>query len=552
MSADRGGGREVAYRIFAAEYDDASLSHTESDEERAPNYVITPTGARVNRLFAVGTLTEVTQVNDEMVRARIVDPTGAFVVYAGQYQPDQLAFLARVDPPAFVALTGKARTFEPEDGDRVYTSVRPESLAIVDGDTRDRWVVDTAERTLDRIRTYAAAAGLDVLGRDLEAALDEAGVDSSLATGIPLAQDHYGTTPGYLAGLRDLALDAAAVVAGDLNEVEPMDLTPEAAGTAAVTFADLADGLDAEVADALQVVTDRVKTPPTEPVDATVAEPETAGTTGSGAEPADASVTETEPSVDDEADFELGETSVAETQPVVDEETGDDEHGDVETIERADESVTESDEIESTEFDDIESTESDEIESTESDDGTTETDVGESAVGDEDELGDFESGDLGSGMYEMDDEERAEIEAEFGTEFATGTEIDDPGEADIDVPDPDEMESSDEMASEPKTESEVESDVESDVESEAEPDVESEAEPDVESEAEPDVDVDLDEYVVEKMRELDDGPGADRTEVIETVVADTGASTDDVEDAIQDALMGGQCYEPEDDTLKAI
>ena len=550
MSTDRGGGREVAYRIFAAEYDEASLSHTESDEERAPNYVITPTGARVNRLFAVGTLTEVTRVNDEMVRARIVDPTGAFVIYAGQYQPDQLAFLERVDPPAFVALTGKARTFEPEDGDRVYTSVRPESLAIVDGDTRDRWVVDTTERTLDRIRTYAAAAELDVLGEDLEAALDEAGVDSSLATGIPLAQDHYGTTPGYLAELRDLAIDAAVVVAGDLNEVEPMDLAPEAAGTDAVTFADLADGLDAEVSDALQAVTDGVKSPPTEPVDATVAEPETAGTTGSGAEPADAPVTETEPSVDEEGDSELGEPSVAETQPVVDEETeddehGDDEHGDDETIETAGRNATESDDVESTEFDDIESIESNDIEPTETDDvSPTETDVGESAVDDEDELGDFESGDLGSGMYEMDDEERAEIEAEFGTEFATGTEVDDPGEADIDVPDPEEVESSDEMAPESKTESGVESDVESD----AEPD----AEPDAESEAEPDADVDLDEYVVEKMRELDDGPGADRTEVIEAVVADTGASTDDVENAIQDALMGGQCYEPEDDTLKAI
>jgi len=92
-------GRELAYRLFAAEYDDASFSYAESDEERAPNYVITPTGARLNRVFAVGTLTEVTSVNDEMVRARVVDPTGAFVVYAGQYQPDELAFLEGPNHP---------------------------------------------------------------------------------------------------------------------------------------------------------------------------------------------------------------------------------------------------------------------------------------------------------------------------------------------------------------------------------------------------------------------------------------------------------------------
>ena len=62
--------RETAYRVFAAEFDDTTLSYAESDEERAPNYVVTPTGARVNRLFVVGVLTEVEQVNDDVVRDR--------------------------------------------------------------------------------------------------------------------------------------------------------------------------------------------------------------------------------------------------------------------------------------------------------------------------------------------------------------------------------------------------------------------------------------------------------------------------------------------------
>src|SRR6056297_3710147 len=78
MSADEqggAGGREVAHRLFAAEYDEADFSYSESDEERAPNYVVTPTGARVNRLFVVGVLTEVEQVNEDVLRGRIVDPT---------------------------------------------------------------------------------------------------------------------------------------------------------------------------------------------------------------------------------------------------------------------------------------------------------------------------------------------------------------------------------------------------------------------------------------------------------------------------------------------
>ena len=45
-SEDQGGAgrREVAYRLFAAEFEDADFSYSESDEERAPNYVVSPTG----------------------------------------------------------------------------------------------------------------------------------------------------------------------------------------------------------------------------------------------------------------------------------------------------------------------------------------------------------------------------------------------------------------------------------------------------------------------------------------------------------------------------
>ncbi|MEF8827278.1 MAG: hypothetical protein V5A27_13210, partial [Halapricum sp.] len=56
---DAVGRRETAYRLFATEFEESDFSYAESDEERAPNYVVTPTGARVNRLFAVGVLTEV-------------------------------------------------------------------------------------------------------------------------------------------------------------------------------------------------------------------------------------------------------------------------------------------------------------------------------------------------------------------------------------------------------------------------------------------------------------------------------------------------------------
>ncbi|MDZ7729775.1 MAG: DNA-binding protein [Natrialbaceae archaeon] len=150
--------REVARRVFATEFNDATYTFTESDDERAPNYALLPTGERANRVFVVGTLTETEDVGDdsEYWRGRVVDPTGTFYVYAGQYQPEAAAVLRDAEPPIYVAVVGKPRTYEPDDGS-INVSIRPESISIVDADTRTRWVVETATRTLDRIDRFEAA-----------------------------------------------------------------------------------------------------------------------------------------------------------------------------------------------------------------------------------------------------------------------------------------------------------------------------------------------------------------------------------------------------------
>ncbi|ERH01199.1 MAG: uncharacterized protein conserved in archaea [Halonotius sp. J07HN6] len=144
--------REVAQRVFAAEFNDASYTFKESDDDRAPVYLLLPTGERANRVFIVGTLTETEDVgeDDEYWRGRIVDPTGTFFAYAGQYQPEAASMLRDLEPPAYVAVVGKPRTYETDEGD-VNVSVRPESITEVDAATRDQWVVETADRTLDRI-----------------------------------------------------------------------------------------------------------------------------------------------------------------------------------------------------------------------------------------------------------------------------------------------------------------------------------------------------------------------------------------------------------------
>ncbi|MWV38211.1 hypothetical protein [Natrialba sp. INN-245] len=603
-------GREIAYRLFAAEYDDATLSHTESDEERAPNYVVSPTGARLNRLFVVGTLTEVTSVNDEMLRARVVDPTGAFVVYAGQYQPDELATLESLEAPAFVAVTGKARTFQPEDSDQVYTSIRPESIATVDPDTRDRWVVSAAEQTVERIGAYAGAAELEASGDDLTDALLEAGVENGLAAGIPLAQRHYGTTPSYLRALRDCAIEAVEVVAGERDQVSGLAVGPEDSRDDGTTFDSLADLTSADVTD-LDV--DATTDTPTESVagagdEATSGtDPESATNRASGVEASSSVVGTASASggsttdTDDEAPsaaVESGTDSGAESVGAVSSDAPESELDSESTFETDSEGEPDSDATEAEP--DSEATGAEQrtkpTQST-SDDDADETDesTGDDGGTDESVAEQFDAADE---MYEMDDEERERLEAEFGTEFTTGSEVDDPGKADIDVPEDGDSEAgadtasakpeaatsgadgsdeSDELGAPPQSRLEDDPDAATDLEADenaapadsvdepadssedgaADEDIgdEMEADPAADDESEDDAsleDVDLQERVVETMGDLDDGDGANRAAVVETVSDETGVAADDVEDAIQDALMSGRCYEPDDGTLKPI
>ncbi|GGN90588.1 hypothetical protein [Haloarcula pellucida] len=553
MSESEDGGpgrREVAHRLFAAEFDDADFSYSESDEERAPNYVVTPTGTRINRLFVVGVLTEVEQVNEEVLRARIVDPTGPFVVYAGQYQPDALAFLESATPPMFVAVTGKARTFEPEDGDRVFTSIRPESISEVDADTRDRWVVQAAEQTIDRVARMASAKQSGLSGDELHASLVESGVDESIAAGITLALDHYGTTGDYLQAVRDLSLDAARVVADELDEVGSLSLSPddgtddpipilaetdlETAAAAPETSEDSAGG---DAAPATSEADGETTDADTEPV-------------STGSETSPASDAASEP-------VETTASGAAETADVSADD--DDELGDFDTdVERRDTADASADEAET-------------VEPTETAGDAAATETGAADLGaDEDEVGDFDT------EFELDEDEREEIEQEYGTDFQSGTEVDEAGAAGIDTPDPEELaeaaesgapagaadaESAPDAAGAPAGDESVEPDAEaatSDAPVET-PETATEAGADETTPAEsgaedaPDADdVDLEDAVMDVMTELNDGGGADRETVRSTVVERYGADPDAVADAIQDALMGGRCYEPEDGKLTPI
>jgi len=518
MSGSAPGRREVAYRVFAAEFDDATVAYSESDEERAPNYVVTPTGARVNRLFAVGVLTEVTDVNPEMVRGRVVDPTGAVVSYAGQYQPDALAFLERADPPTFVALSGKARTFEPDDADVVYSSVRPESVNAVEADVRDRWVVTAAERTLDRIGVIAAAIEAELTGDELRAALEEAGVDERLADGVALALEYYDTTPAYLGALRVTALNAVRVVADEREEAGRLEVRPaDAGGPEAPTAADLAtldlsglpttplDTADERTATAEEVTPDATTTEDPDSID--VSAP-TAAPEPTDEAPADAG------GVDADAADDTGADDVA--APTTDTDGASAAEPD-ETTDGAAASQPDAD--------------------------------GERSVDHREATGAGGPGDFEPGEFDLDEETREAVEEEYGTEFLTADEVQ---PTDVEAEESDAEPDGEEGPGEPAAE---DADDSGTVEAGEDTAVASETADHAGEAAEARSatgGVDLEDAVIDAMESVGDEAGADREALVAAVVEEQGVDPAAVEAAIEDALMSGRCYEPSEGTLKAI
>lgn len=182
--------REVAWRVFADEYNSASVEMRD-EGEYAPAYVLTPLGALVNRVFAVGVLTEVENLGTEeepLYRARLQDPTGVFYVSAGQYQPEAAKVLGGLSWPCFVAVVGKTRTYSPEDG-LVYVSLRPEVVKEVGAEERDLWTLEAAKGTLVRIAAMRDGLAMEEPSEDEMLRL---GHSTKLSRGVVSAIDAYG------------------------------------------------------------------------------------------------------------------------------------------------------------------------------------------------------------------------------------------------------------------------------------------------------------------------------------------------------------------------
>ena len=194
--------REPAWRIFAAEYNDATLE-IKGGGEKIPSYVVTPLGSKVNRVFITGVLTDVENVTEggDYLRAHVSDPTGVFTIYSGQYQQEATTYLQQIEVPAFVAVIGKVRTYEPEPG-TLFLSVRPEVVHEVSAEARDRWIIETCQQTKQRIQAITEAMKM-VQPNVYD--LHKVGYSKDLSEGVVTALKQYGAldTTKYITLIRE-------------------------------------------------------------------------------------------------------------------------------------------------------------------------------------------------------------------------------------------------------------------------------------------------------------------------------------------------------------
>ena len=224
-----GFSREVAKRIFAEELKSSNYSFRDGEDQHqyAPSYLLTPTGAKCNRVFVVGTLTEKDDIGSdtEYWRGRVVDPTGSILIYAGQYQPEAAQILACMEAPSYVAVVGKPNLYQTDDGN-IIISLRAESIQRVDENTRNQWIIDTARRTLERLEALKNARPIPV-SSDFATA-DNVPASSSSSTpeqDNDRALQHYHTDIEHF---RQMVLRALSSLKADLAKSDTLPETKTA------------------------------------------------------------------------------------------------------------------------------------------------------------------------------------------------------------------------------------------------------------------------------------------------------------------------------------
>jgi uncharacterized protein len=145
--------REPAWRVTARELE-SSLEEEKGEGERAASYLLSPFGARMNRVLLSGTLSPAEPLGREesqpFWRSRLSDPTGAVAVTAGSFQPRAMSQLRSSTTPRPALVVGKTHLYRGRDS-VVYVSVRAEAVRFVSEVEERAALADIVRQTLDRL-----------------------------------------------------------------------------------------------------------------------------------------------------------------------------------------------------------------------------------------------------------------------------------------------------------------------------------------------------------------------------------------------------------------
>jgi uncharacterized protein len=183
--------REPAWRVVARELE-SSLEEERGSGERAASYVVSPFGARMNRVLLAGSLSPPEPIGRDpsqpFWRSRLSDPTGAVAVTAGSFQPRAMSQLRSSDATRSAIVVGKVHLYKGRDG-AAYLSVRAEALRTV-GETEERAVLaDAVGQTLDRLDL------IERLGRQPSASSESLSRDSVPALWVAAARESLRRYP---------------------------------------------------------------------------------------------------------------------------------------------------------------------------------------------------------------------------------------------------------------------------------------------------------------------------------------------------------------------
>lgn len=148
-------------KMLCAEVSKTLFALPKGEEQYEPQTYLSPVGRMVAKVMIAGTAIEKEDIGKDtsLWRLRVADPTGSISIFAGQYQAEAAQAITELEVPAFVAVVGKLNLYEPEGGS-VIVSLRPDSVTVIDGASRDDIVLDAALSTARSIKKASADADL--------------------------------------------------------------------------------------------------------------------------------------------------------------------------------------------------------------------------------------------------------------------------------------------------------------------------------------------------------------------------------------------------------